>query len=341
MNNPPSIFSLLFLEQASTIAPRIDAIYFGLIAITVVFCLIVGVSIVALAFKYRRKSADQVGTEVPEHLSVEIIWSVIPLIISLGIFFVGAKVFLESRQIPPGSLEISIVAKQWMWKAQHPDGMREINELHVPKGRPVHLRMISQDVIHSFFVPAFRVKQDVLPMYFTSLWFEATKTGIFKLHCSVYCGKDHSVMGGKVIVLEPAEYEKWLNSGTGMLTPLPMQAGVLGAATDSIPVSTTPLKGNAVAEGQKLFEYFACATCHHKDQTGQCPTLYGVYGSKVALQDGSTVLADDNYLRESILNPLAKIVAGYPPVMPNFSGRVSEEQILQLLAYIKSLRGSK
>lgn len=345
MNNPPSLSNLLFLEQASTIAPKIDAIYFGLCLITFVFCALIGVAIVVMAAKYRRRSPDEVGQKVPEHLWVEIIWSVIPFIIAMGIFAVGVRYFVEAREIPDNAMEISVVGKQWMWKFQHPDGMREINELHVPKGKPIHLRMISQDVIHSVYVPAFRVKQDVLPSYFTSLWFEATKVGEFKLHCAEFCGKDHSVMGGRVIVMEPADYEKWLNSGTGMLTPLATIASPAGAPAVAPPIAEAheghPVKGDAVAEGAKLFEFFACVTCHQKGNTGTGPTLYGVYNSKVLLENGKTVTADDNYLRESILSSQAKLVKGYPPVMPLFQGRITEDQVLQLISYIKSLKGSK
>ena len=201
-----------------------------------------------------------------------------------------------------------MVGKQWMWKLQHPEGVEEINELHVPVNRPIKLTMTSEDVIHDFSVPAFRLKKDVVPGMYTTLWFQATKTGSFHLFCDQYCGTNHSLMRGEVIVMEPTEYEQWLSGG---------------------------IRGGTMAQsGAKLYDQLACITCHG---TGRGPSLNGIYGKPVKLTDGKTVVADDAYLRESVLYPSAKIVEGYTPIMPTFKGQVTEEQLLQLIAYIKSL----
>jgi cytochrome c oxidase subunit 2 len=208
-------------------------------------------------------------------------------------------------------MNVYVVGKQWMWKTQHLEGQREINELHVPLGRPVRLTMTSEDVIHSFFMPAFRVKFDVLPGRYTTAWFNPTKPGKYHLFCAEYCGTLHSGMIGWIYVMEPAEYERWLAGGAG---------------------------GESLASsGQKLFEYLACANCHRSDKPGRCPNLIGLFGTKVQLTTGQTVTADEAYIRESILNPSAKIVAGYQNIMPTFQGQVTEEDLLQLIEYVKSL----
>jgi cytochrome c oxidase subunit 2 len=224
----------------------------------------------------------------------------------------GSLLFLRNARTPPGSFEIYVVAKQWMWKIQHPEGLREINELHVPTGMPVRLVMTSEDVIHSFYVPAFRVKQDVLPGRYTSMWFQPTRAGKYHLFCAEYCGNQHSAMGGWVYVMEPAEYEKWLSGGS---------TGESMATT-----------------GQGLFERLGCSSCHRSEGGGRGPSLEGLLGKKVQLDSGQAVVADESYIRESILNPRAKIVGGYQPLMPTFQGQVSEEQLLQLVAYLKSLK---
>jgi cytochrome c oxidase subunit 2 len=229
----------------------------------------------------------------------------------LGMFGWGAKVFFDLHRPPANATEYFVVGKQWMWKFQHPTGNREINELHVPVGAPVRLTMTSEDVIHSFYVPAFRSKSDVIPGRYSSLWFQATKTGTFPLFCAEYCGAEHSRMIGQVVVMEPRDYEAWL---------------VRGASAQTV-----------VASGADLFGALSCNTCHRTDSAARAPQLIGIYGREVTLADGAKVTADDNYLRESILNPAAKVVAGYQPVMPTFKGQISEEQLLQLLNYIKSM----
>jgi cytochrome c oxidase subunit 2 len=236
----------------------------------------------------------------------------IPFLVSMIIFGWGATLYFSGYRPPAGAMEVRVVAKQWMWKFQHANGRREINTLHVPLGQPVKLTMISEDVIHSLFVPAFRVKRDVLPGSYGVCWFEATRTGEFHLFCAEYCGTNHSRMIGRVIVMEPAEYEAWLAGGTTNEPP--------------------------VVAGKRLFEELRCQTCHRPEGgAARCPPLEGLYGQEVKLTSGAIVAADENYLRESILRPGAKVVAGFQPLMPSFDGQVDEEQLIQLIAYIKSL----
>jgi cytochrome c oxidase subunit 2 len=231
----------------------------------------------------------------------------------MAMFAWGAAVYVDYRHAPPDTLDIYVVGKQWMWKIQQPNGRREINELHVPVGRDVKLILASEDVIHDFFVPAFRVKMDVVPGHYNTMWFRPTKAGHYHFFCSQYCGTNHAVMGGYVTVMEPSDYAAWLSGSSGA-------------------------EENPVAAGEKLFADKACITCHLSNGTGRAPSLNGVYDGTVRLSDGSTVTADDAYIRESILKPAAKIVVGYQPVMPSFDGQLTEEQILSLTAYIKSLQ---
>jgi cytochrome c oxidase subunit II len=241
-------------------------------------------------------------------VTLEMVWTLIPLGLVVIVFLWGTSLFIRNSRPPEAATEIFVVGKQWMWKLQHPEGVEEINELHVPVNRPVKLTMTSEDVIHDFSVPAFRIKKDVVPGMYTTLWFQATKTGSFHLFCDQYCGTNHSLMRGQVIVMEPTEFEQWLSGG---------------------------IRGGTMAQsGAKLYDQLACITCHG---TGKGPSLTGIYGKPVKLNNGSTVTADDAYLRESVLYPSAKIVEGYGPLMPTFKGQVTEEQLLQLIAYIKSL----
>src|SRR5207253_7555535 len=242
-------------------------------------------------FKYHRKEAGAVGIVTYEDPLVEVAWIVAPLILAMVMFAWGAIVYVDYRNAPRDTLDIYVVGKQWMWKAQQPNGLKEINELHVPVGRDIRLILASEDVIHDFFVPAFRVKMDVVPGHYNTMWFRPTKPGRYHFFCSQYCGTNHAVMGGWVTVMEPDEYGKWL--------------------------SGTAASGDPLAVGEKLYSELACNTCHLPDGKGRGPSYYGLYGSKVKLADGSTVLADDNYIRESILQPNAKIVAGFQPVMPS------------------------
>jgi cytochrome c oxidase subunit 2 len=300
-----------FPQQASAQAGQIDAIYFFMVAVTAFFALLIGALVVVFAIKFRRRHPDEIGVAIHGSLALELLWTVIPLGIAMVMFAWGAKVFFDLYRPPAGAMEIFIVGKQWMWKAQHADGQREINELHVPLGRPVKLVMGSEDVIHSYYIPAFRVKADVIPGRYNSLWFTATKPGRYHLFCAEYCGTRHSGMIGWVTVMEPADYQAWLSGGPATASP--------------------------VAAGEKLFQDLACSTCHLQNGTGRGPVLAGIYGKSIELQGGGTATVDEAYLRESIVNPQAKIVSGFQPIMPTFQGLVTEEQLLQLIAYVRSL----
>jgi cytochrome c oxidase subunit II len=302
----------LFPEQASTMAPRVDQLYFFLLGVSVFFATLILILIIAFAVKYRRRSDDEQPRPISGNLGLEILWTVVPLSLTLVMFVWGARLFFITFYPPTDALEINVVAKQWMWKVQHAEGRSEIDELHIPTGRPIKLIMTSQDVIHDFFVPAFRVKNDVLPGRYTTLWFEATKPGAYRLFCSQYCGTQHSGMIGHIIALEPAEFQTWLSGG----------AAAVSMAT----------------AGENLFRKLGCISCHAPNDTGRGPSLVGLLGKAVRLQSGATVPADENYIRESILEPQAKIVAGYPSVMPTFKGLISEDGIMQIIAYLKSLK---
>ncbi len=291
-------------------ASRVDLLYFYLLSVSAFFTLAIWAVVVFYAVRYRR-SKHPVPVQIEGSTRLEVAWSVIPLLISLTMFVWGAAIFFSMNRPPRGALEIYVVGKQWMWKFEHVGGQREINELHVPVGRDVRLNMISQDAIHSFYVPAFRVKQDVLPGRYTTLWFRATKPGRYHLFCAEYCGTKHSGMIGWVEVMEPAQYQAWLSGGA---------AG-----------------GSLAASGEKLFRDLACNTCHSADSGARGPDLVGLFGKPVELEAQRTVVADENYLRESIVDPRSKLVRGYQPIMPTFQGQISEEGLLQLVAYIKSL----
>ncbi len=300
----------LFPPQASTMAGRVDALYFFLIAVSGFFAVLIAVLVVAFAVRFRRRSESERPQPIHGSLALELTWSIIPFFITMIFFFWGASIYVSMARPPDNALQMFAVGKQWMWKIQHLEGRREINELHVPLGRPIKLTMTSEDVIHSFYIPAFRVKQDVLPGRYTSLWFEATQTGTFHLFCAEYCGTEHSRMIGRVVVMEPSEYQAWLAGGSPADSP--------------------------VSAGEGLFQKLGCITCHRSDSGARGPSLAGVAGKEVRLQDGQTVLADDVYLRESILHPEAKVVAGFQPIMPTFKGLVSEEGLMHLIAYIRS-----
>jgi cytochrome c oxidase subunit 2 len=304
MNNFP-----LWPQRASTMAGNVDALYIFLLIVAGMMTLLVFTSVIILAVRYRRRKGVP-AVPIEGSTPLELTWSVIPFFVFMAIFFWGAAVYFQGRTPPRDATEVYVVAKQWMWKIEHAEGQREINELHVPVGRDVKLIMTSQDVIHSFYVPAFRMKQDVLPGRYTVAWFRATQPGTYHLFCAEYCGTQHSGMIGSIIVMEPAQYEAWMSGG-----------------------STGPLS----ATGEKIFAELGCATCHRSDTQGRGPNLKGLFGRPVLLEDGRTVVADENYVRESILEPNAKIVAGFKPIMPTFQGLVSEEQLNALVAYVKSL----
>jgi len=301
----------LFPDQASTMASRVDYLYFYLLTVSIFFSILITLTIIYFAIRYRRRSEAELPRGIEGSMKLEIAWTAIPLVIALSFFFWGARLFFAMNRPPDDALQVYVVGKQWMWKIQHADGQREINELHVPVGRAVQLTLTSEDVIHDFFVPAFRMKKDVLPGRYTTAWFTATRPGRYHLFCSQYCGTKHSAMIGWVDVLEPADFQAWLGGG---------------ASSESL-----------ASAGAKLFQQHACNTCHRPDSLARGPNLEGLFGSPVRLSDGRTVTADETYIRESILTPAAKIVEGYQPIMPTFQGLIDEEGILQLTAYIKSL----
>ncbi|HEV2115910.1 MAG TPA: cytochrome c oxidase subunit II [Terriglobales bacterium] len=300
--------------RAATSASNLDALFIFLLLVTGTVTIMIFILITLFALRYRHDLVDK-STPILGSVALETTWSLVPFGIFLIFFVWGAVLYFHERTAPPDSMEIYVVAKQWMWKLQHMDGQREINELHVPVDRDVKLIMTSQDVIHSFFVPAFRLKQDVLPGRYTTLWFHAIRPGTYHLFCAEYCGTQHSGMIGSIIVMNPADYEAWLSGGGG--------------------------EGSLASTGQKLFQQLGCGSCHRSDTQGRGPNLVGVFDKPVLLDDGRTVTADENYVRESILNPGAKIVAGFKNIMPSFQGVVNEEQLLSLIAYIKSLQGSQ
>ena len=300
-------------ESASTLSWKVDAIYFYLSGVTLFFSLLISAILVFFLIRYRRRSPYEIPRPVAGSHKLETLWTLIPFVIAMTIFGWSAKVYFEQYHPPQNAIEIYVVGKQWMWKIQHSTGQREINELHVPVGRKVKLIMTTEDTIHDFFVPAFRIKTDVVPGKYTTLWFEATKTGSYHLFCAEYCGMNHSGMIGKVTVMEPREFDNWLTGNVG---------------------STTP-----AAAGQQLYQSLGCASCHGANgEGGRGPTLAGLYGKDALITGGQKVRADEVYLRESILNPQAKLVDGFGPIMPTFQGQISEDQILQLLAFIKSLQ---
>ena len=306
----------LFPEAASTIAPRVDALYLFLVGLTAFMTILIAALVVIFMIKYKRRDPNSIGARIHGGMALEIIWSIIPLFIVLGIFVWSTSIFFAIARPPAETMNIYATGKQWMWKFQHLDGQREINELHVPVGRKVKMIMTSEDVIHDLYVPAFRVKADVIPGRYTHLWFEATKAGEYHLFCAEYCGAEHSRMIGKVVVMEPNDYEAWLQGG---------------------PIAPQPV----LASGQALFNSLACATCHQEGdsalQLGRAPSLVGIYGVERQLLGGREVTVDDNYLRESILDPAEKVVSGYQPIMPTYKGQISEEELMRLITYMKTM----
>jgi len=311
----------LFPESASSVAPQVDALFYAWTAVSIFFTALIAILIIYFMSKYRRRHEDQVGLPERAPVWLEIGWSAIPLVIALAMFAWGTQVFVKIYRPPSDAVTFYGVGKQWMWKFQHPTGQREINTLHVPVGQAIQMKLTSEDVIHSFFVPAFRVKQDAVPGRYTSIWFRATKPGVYHLFCAEYCGGEHSRMIGSVVVLEPRQYEEWLAGG--------------------------PAAQNMTVSGAELFQQLTCQTCHGEGGSGagmagmapRAPSLVGLYNRQVALADGRKVIADDSYIRESILNPMAKVTAGWQPIMPTFQGQITEEQLTGLISYVKSLSG--
>ncbi|HZS44381.1 MAG TPA: cytochrome c oxidase subunit II [Blastocatellia bacterium] len=307
-------FELPFMpQQASSYAEKVDNLFLFLVGLTIFFTVSIALCEIFFAIKYRRRHKNEVPKPIEGSMKLELLWTIIPFCIAMGIFVWGTSVYFSLYHVPDQTMDIYVTGKQWMWRFQHPEGQREINELHVPVGRRVKLTMATEDVIHAFFVPDFRIKSDVPPGRYTTAWFEATKPGRYRLFCAEYCGTNHSRMIGWIDVMDPADYEAWLSGGAA--------------------------EGSLADSGQKLFQQLACITCHKTDGSGRGPVLEGLYGKPVTLDNGQTVTVDDTYIRESILDSNAKIVNGYqrPSIMPTFKGLVNEEQLLQLIAYIKSI----
>lgn len=304
----------LFPEQASTFARETDALFAFLTITTGTVSILIFVIIFYFAIKYRRRPENELAQEGEPSHYLEAAWIIIPFFIFMAMFVWGAWLYFRLARVPDNALQVYATGKQWMWKFQHQTGQREINTLHVPVNRPVRITMASEDVIHSLFFPAFRTKMDVLPSRYRTMWFQATKTGRYHIFCAEYCGTLHSGMIGWVVVMDPADYQRWLAGGT---------------------------EGSLASQGERLFQKFACNTCHTGDATARGPVLNGLFGSDVMLSTNQIVKADDNYIRESILNPQAKIVKGFQPIMPTFQGQVSEDDLIKLLAYIKTLAPAK
>ena len=303
--------SALFPAEASTIAPYTDALYFFLLGMTIFGVLLVGTLVFGFGIRYRR-ARHPVAIQVEGSTLLEATWTIIPLGIFLVIFVWGALLYFRIYNPPVNAMNVYIIGKQWMWKAEHPGGQHEINALHVPSGRPVQLTMISQDVFHSFSIPDFRVKREVIPGRYTTVWFQATDPGVYHLFCSQYCGTLHSGMIGQITVLKPEDYEKWLKQSTS---------------------------GMSLAQnGERLYASMGCISCHSGNAAARGPNLAGVYGSRLIQADGSQVLVNDAYLRDSILNPSQHVTAGYAPIMPTYQGQISEDGLISLVEYIKNLQ---
>lgn len=303
---------MLLFALDSTITPEYNHFFWLL----VVVCTTVGTGIACFliysAWRYRRRNPDELPSQIANYLPAEVLWIGLPTLAFIAMFFYGVKLYFDMERTPDNAQVVYVVAKQWMWKLQHIDGAREINELHVPEGQSIELRMISQDVIHSFYAPDFRIKQDVLPGRYTTIWFRPTKAGSYHLFCAEYCGTNHSKMGGWIYVMNPVDYRKWVQQG-----------GAEGSLADT---------------GEKLFHQFACANCHHYSGHGPGPNLMELYGSTVQLEGGGTGVADDSYIRQSILSPNAKVAEGFhQSIMPTYQGQLTEDQVIALIAYIKAV----
>lgn len=300
------------LPQASAHAAHVDTLIGGF---TILILFLAGPVIVLMfAFSIRYRRGKEVNREhAPDrNVALEVSWAVVPFLLILGFFVIAARMFFYIHEPPAGALPISVVAKQWMWKFEHPDGQAEINMLHVPVGQPVHLTMTSQDVIHSLYLPALRLKQDVLPGRYTDLWFTADRPGTYHLFCAEYCGTDHAVMGGGFVVMAQGDYARWLaNQASG---------------------------GSLATQGATLYRRLGCGACHDAGATVRAPSLDGLYQSTVTLSDGRRVTADDQYLRVSILDPNAALVAGYPAIMPTYRGTIGEDEAIKLVAHIREMK---
>jgi cytochrome c oxidase subunit 2 len=302
---------LFWLPGATRYGHAVDVLFAGLIAVSLFVTLLLFTLMLRFIVRYREGSDADRNHRIKKSWHWEVGWTTTTLVAFLGLFVWGTKLYLDLANTPGDALTIYVVAKQWMWKVQHPGGQREIDELHIPVGRHIRLVATSQDVIHSFFIPAFRVKHDVLPGRYQQLQFTPEKTGVYHLFCSEFCGTDHSRMTGRIVVLTPQDFETWLTQNT---------------------VDTS-----LAARGESVFRDLGCSGCHGNSSTVRAPALEGLYGRPVPLQDGSTTAADERYIRDSILRPRSQVAAGFPPVMPSFAGKISEDDLIAVIAYIKSL----
>ncbi len=300
----------LFPPEASTIAPQMDALFFFLVLISLVGLTLVVLLVVAFSVLYS-KNRHPKAVQIEGSTLLEATWTIIPLGLFLVAFVWGALIYFRVYTPPPNAMNIYVVGKQWMWKVEHPGGQHEIDELHVPVGRAVQLTLISQDVFHSFSIPAFRVKREAIPGRYTSVWFKATKPGTYDLFCTQYCGTGHSTMIGHVVVMKSDAYRKWLASSTSGMS--------------------------LAQDGERLFASLSCNACHNTRPNARGPNLVGVYGSQLTLDDGQTVTADAAYLRQAILDPSQNATEGYAAIMPTYQGQISEGGVVELIEYIRNL----
>ncbi|MDZ4798129.1 MAG: cytochrome c oxidase subunit II [Bryobacteraceae bacterium] len=303
-------------KQASTLSGNIDNLFWFITAINVVFFALIAILVIHFMRKYRRKSENEVTPHITHNQTLEIVWSVIPLFLVIIIFFWGFHGYVNAQVAPANSIEIQATGKKWVWQFEYPDGMRTLNAFHVPVNRPVRLVLSSEDVIHSFFVPSFRIKKDAVPGRYTEEWFTATEPGVYQVFCTEYCGKGHSDMLAKIYVDDEAAYQKWLLEGDEEIKTMPLPE-----------------------LGKLVYENKGCATCHSLDGTrGQGPTWKGTWGAMHTMTDGKQIKVDENYIRESILEPQNHIVQGYEPIMPTFKGLIRDREVLGVIEYIKGLK---
>ena len=300
--------------SASNFSAEYDVLFYVLTGLTLFFSLIVGVAVIFFAVRYRKGSKADRSRPLYENLFLELTWTIVPLVLGLIMFYFGTSLYIKMRTPPRNATEIFVIGKQWMWHIEHGNGVRENNTLHVPVGQPVKLTMISQDVLHAFYIPAFRVQEHVVPGRYTQLWFTATKAGEYHLFCNMYCGTQHSEMGGKVVAMEPKEFAEWMANGGQSVAPMSMEQA-----------------------GAKIYSKIGCNNCHGAEDTLHAPSLYGIYGKRRVFADGTSLIADEEYLRSSILRPYDHITQGYGQTMPVYEGQLTEEDVINLTAYIKVL----
>ena len=298
-------------EAASHAARHGDYLILAFTVVTLLLTVPIFVSITYFAFKYRSGRVVNRKTSDERSVIIELSWMLIPFFLTLIFFVWGALLFAEQKNVPDGALQISAIGRQWMWKFQHPGGQSEINDLHVPEGQPVVIKMISQDVIHALYIPALRIQMDTIPGRYTSMWFKADKVGSFHLFCSEYCGTDHSEMDGTLTIMRPADYQQWLTQSAS------------GASV--------------VSAGEALFQSYGCSGCHRAGSTVKAPSLVGLWQKPVPLEKGGTIVADDSYIRDKILDPNGNKIAGYKQNMPSYKGKIAEDDLIRIVAYVKSL----